>query len=72
VRFDECLKIINRRIRAAEQEVARRQGLGLQVRPWQHRVQELLEMRREIATLATPEELRTRPPEGLPRLQVLG
>jgi hypothetical protein len=58
VRFDECLKIINRRIRGAEQEVARRQQLGLQVRPWQHRVQELVDMRREIAALATPEDLR--------------
>ena len=58
MRFDECLKIINRRIRGAEQEVARRQQLGLQVRPWQHRVQELVDMRREIAALATPEDLR--------------
>ncbi len=58
MRFDECLKIINRRIRGAEQEVVRRQKLGLQFRPWQHRVQELVEMRREIASLATPEELR--------------
>ena len=69
MRFDECLKIINRRIRSAEQEVARRQRLGLQVRPWQHRVQELLEMRREIATLATPEELRMKPPAPAPSLQ---
>jgi hypothetical protein len=71
MRFDECLKIINRRIRGAEQEVARRQQLGLQVRPWQHRVQELLEMRREIAALATPEDLRMKPaiPAKLPPFQ---
>jgi len=42
--------------------VARRQKLGLQVRPWQHRVQELVEMRREIAALATPEDLRMKAP----------
>ena len=58
MRLDECLRIINRRIRGAEQEVIRRRQLGLQVRPWQHRVQELEEMRREIAALATPEALR--------------
>lgn len=58
MRLDECLRIINRRIRSVEQEVARRHELGLQVRPWQHRVEELVEMRREIAALATPEELR--------------
>jgi hypothetical protein len=58
VRLDECLGIINRRIRTVEQEVTRRHQLGLQVRPWQHRVEELVEMRREIAALATPEALR--------------
>jgi hypothetical protein len=62
VRLDECLRIINRRIRGAEQEVARRHQLGLQVRPWQHRIQELEEMRREIAALATPEALREKAP----------
>jgi hypothetical protein len=63
VRLDECLRIINRRIRGAEQEVIRRHQLGLQVRPWQHRVQELEEIRREIAALATPEALRSDPRE---------
>ena len=49
MRLDECLRVINRRLRSAEQEVARRQRLGLQTRPWQHRVQELVETRQEIA-----------------------
>jgi hypothetical protein len=58
VRLDECLRIINRRIRTIEQEVTRRHRMGLQSRPWQHRMQELVEIRREIAALATPEEAR--------------
>jgi hypothetical protein len=58
VRLDECLRIINRRIRTAQDEVARRKRNGLQYRPWQHRVQELEAVRREIAALATPEALR--------------
>jgi macrodomain Ter protein organizer (MatP/YcbG family) len=58
VKLDECLRVINRRLRSAEQEVARRKGQGLQYRPWQHRIQELQELRREIAELATPEEFR--------------
>lgn len=58
MKLDECLRVINRRLRSAEQEVARRKGQGLQYRPWQHRIQELQELRREIAELATPEELR--------------
>jgi hypothetical protein len=59
VRMDECLRIINRRIRTAQDEVARRKRNGLQYRPWQHRVQELEAVRREIAALATPEAFRT-------------
>jgi len=61
VKLDDCLRVINRRIRSAEQEVARRQRLGLQARPWLHRIQELQEVRREIAALATPEALRAVP-----------
>ncbi|HEY4589803.1 MAG TPA: hypothetical protein VII86_11290 [Thermoanaerobaculia bacterium] len=56
MRLDECLRVINRRLRSAEQEVARRQRLGLQTRPWQHRVQELVETRQEIAALAAPKK----------------
>jgi hypothetical protein len=63
VKLDDCLRVINRRIRSAEQEVARRQRLGLQSRPWLHRIRELEEVRREIAALATPEAFRTAPPE---------
>jgi hypothetical protein len=63
VKLDDCLRVINRRIRSAEQEVARRQRLGLQSRPWLHRIQELQEVRREIAALATPEVFRTAPPD---------
>jgi hypothetical protein len=59
VRLDECMRVINRRLRTAEAEVARRKQLGLQYKPWQHRIQELEEVRREIAELATPETLRT-------------
>lgn len=62
MKLDDCLKVINRRIRTAEQEVSRRKRLGLQARPWQHRIQELEEVRREIAALATPAALRTVPP----------
>jgi hypothetical protein len=58
VKLDDCLKIINRRLRAARQEVAKRQHQGLQCRPWQHRIEELESLRREIAALATPEEVR--------------
>lgn len=62
MRLDDCLKIINRRIRVAQEEVVRRQSQGLQVRPWQHRIQELEAVRREIAALATPEAFRGAPP----------
>ena len=64
MRLDDCLKVINRRIRVAQEEIVRRQSQGLQVRPWQHRIQELEAVRREIAALATPEALRTVPSEG--------
>lgn len=64
MRLDDCLKVINRRIRVAQEEIVRRQSQGLQVRPWQHRIQELEAVRREIAALATPEALRGVPPEG--------
>jgi hypothetical protein len=53
------MRIINRRLREAEQEVVRRKREGLQVRPWQHRIQELEAVRKEIAALATPEQFRT-------------
>lgn len=59
MRLDECMRVINRRLRTAEAEVARRKQLGLQYKPWQHRIQELEEVRKEIAELATPETLRT-------------
>ncbi|HSK79962.1 MAG TPA: hypothetical protein VLQ45_26145 [Thermoanaerobaculia bacterium] len=65
MRLDDCLKVINRRIRVAQEEIVRRQSQGLQVRPWQHRIQELEAVRREIAALATPEALRV-PPGGEP------
>jgi hypothetical protein len=58
VKLDECLRIINRRLRTAEQEMDRRKRQGLQYRPWQHRIHELQSLRREIAELATPETLR--------------
>lgn len=58
MKLDDCLRVINRRLRAARQEVAKRQHQGLQCRPWQHRIEELESLRREIAALATPEELR--------------
>lgn len=60
MKLDDCLRIINRRLRAARDEVAKRQRQGLQCRPWQHRIEELESLRREIASLATPEELRGR------------
>jgi hypothetical protein len=66
VKLDDCLRVINRRIRSAEQEVARRQRLGLQSRPWLHRIRELEEVRREIAALATPESFRTAAAEKTP------
>ena len=62
MKLDDCMKIINRRLREAEQEVARRKREGLQVRPWQHRIQELEAVRREIAALATPEQFRNAAP----------
>jgi hypothetical protein len=62
MRLDDCLKVINRRIRVAQEEIVRRQSQGLQVRPWQHRIEELEAVRREIAALATPEALRTAAP----------
>jgi hypothetical protein len=65
VRLDECLRVINRRLRSAQEEVARRRQLGLQTRPWEHRVQELVETRREIAALATPKEA-SAPPDAAP------
>lgn len=58
MKLDDCMRIINRRLREAEQEVVRRRREGLQVRPWQHRIQELEAVRREIAALATPEQFR--------------
>jgi hypothetical protein len=64
MRLDDCLKVINRRIRVAQEEIVRRQSQGLQVRPWQHRIQELEAVRREIAALATPEALRVAPPDA--------
>jgi hypothetical protein len=63
VKLDDCMRIINRRLREAEQEVVRRKREGLQVRPWQHRIQELEAVRREIAALATPEQFRTAAPQ---------
>lgn len=61
MKLDDCLRIINRHIQAAREEVARRQRQGLQSRPWQHRIEELETVRREIAALSTPEALRVRP-----------
>lgn len=66
MKLDECLRIINRRLRTAEQEVARRKRQGLQVRPWQHRILELQALRREIAELATPEAVRADSRPGAP------
>ena len=63
MKLDDCMKIINRRLRDAEQEVVRRKREGLQVRPWQHRIQELEAVRREIAALATPEQFRSSSPQ---------
>lgn len=62
MKLDDCMRIINRRLREAEQEVARRKREGLQTRPWQHRIQELQAVRREIAELATPEQFRNASP----------
>jgi hypothetical protein len=58
MKLDDCLRIINRRLREARAEVSRRQHQGLQARPWQHRIQELEAIRREIAALSTSEALR--------------
>jgi hypothetical protein len=60
MKLDDCLRIINRHLREAQQEVVRRQRQGLQSRPWQHRIVELEAIRREIAALSTPEALRAR------------
>ncbi|HEX9941245.1 MAG TPA: hypothetical protein VGG03_04455 [Thermoanaerobaculia bacterium] len=60
MKLDECLRVINRRLRTAEQEVARRKRDGLQYRPWEHRILELQAVRREIAALATPGTFRAR------------
>ena len=69
MRLDDCLKVINRRIRVAQEEILRRQSQGLQVRPWQHRIQELEAVRREIAALATSEALRGVSPGDAPRAE---
>ena len=69
MRLDDCLKVINRRIRVTQEEIMRRQSQGLQVRPWQHRIQELEAVRREIAALATPEALRGAPPGDAARAE---
>ena len=66
MKLDDCLKIINRRLRDVQNEVTRRKVQGLQVRPWQHRIDELEALRREIAELATPEALRVDPRAGAP------
>lgn len=61
MKLDDCLRVINRHLQAAREEVARRQRQGLQARPWQHRIAELEAIRCEIAALSTPESLRVRP-----------
>lgn len=61
MKLDDCLRVINRHLQAAREEVARRQRQGLQTRPWQHRIAELESIRCEIAALSTPEALRVRP-----------
>jgi hypothetical protein len=66
MKLDDCLRIINRRLKDVQNEVIRRKVQGLQVRPWQHRIDELEALRREIAELATPEALRVAPRAGAP------
>jgi hypothetical protein len=66
MKLDDCLRIINRRLKDVQNEVTRRKIQGLQVRPWQHRIDELEALRREIAQLATPEALRGAPRAGAP------
>jgi hypothetical protein len=59
MKLDDCLRVINHRLHTARQEVVRRRLQGLQSRPWQHRIQELEAVRREIAALSTETALRT-------------
>jgi DNA-binding NtrC family response regulator len=58
MKLDDCLRVINHRLHTARQEVDRRRLQGLQSRPWQHRIQELEAVRREIAALSTEAALR--------------
>jgi BMFP domain-containing protein YqiC len=60
MRFDDCYKIINRRIFDIQEEIQKRHRQGLQVRPLRHRLEELERVRREIARLATPKEFAER------------
>ena len=57
MRFDDCYRIINRRIGRIRHDIEMRQRLGLQVKPLEHRIEELEDVRREIAALATPKEI---------------
>lgn len=62
MRFEDCYKIINRRISRIQDDIQLRHRQGLQVRPLKHRLEELEEVRREIAALATPKEITSREP----------
>ncbi|HEX9944495.1 MAG TPA: hypothetical protein VGG03_20990 [Thermoanaerobaculia bacterium] len=57
MRFEDCYKIINRRIFNIQDEIEKRHRQGLQIRPLQHRIEELEAVRREIAALATPKQV---------------
>jgi hypothetical protein len=57
MRFDDCYRIINRRIGRIRNDIQMRQRQGLQVKPLEHRIEELEDVRREIAALATPREI---------------
>ena len=58
MKLDDCLRVINHRLHTARQEVVRRRLQGLQSRPWQHRIEELEAVRREISALSTEVALR--------------
>ncbi|HEY0510555.1 MAG TPA: hypothetical protein VGH73_01540 [Thermoanaerobaculia bacterium] len=65
MKLDDCLRVINHRIQIARDEVRRRHHQGLQSRPWQHRIQELEAVRREISALSTEAALRAKPVPGV-------
>lgn len=60
MRFGDCYRIINRRIGRIRNDIETRHRQGLQVKYLKHRIEELEDVRREIAALATPREIEER------------